>query len=361
MKERIFGLDVLRASAICFVVFAHLPYLLDSKNSLFVSFSGLFGFFGVEVFFVLSGFLIGTILLKLFMSDNFTAKSVLNFFRRRFMRTLPNYYLALVLNICVALFIGYSVDNWWQYFFFLQNFSTYSISFFPESWSLTIEEWSYVFLPLFLIIIYNLVKSYRKASFFIVVIILILFFHILRYFHYLENFTPTMTVWNTDIKAIAIYRIDSILVGFVVAWTYHFYKEILQKFRFYTFILFGFLFVFQFVIMNVIGISIEKNQLYFTVFYFSLVSFGIALAMPIFIFWTKSLKVIGKPIVFISKISYSIYLLHYGILMVILKYFQSNFQYRISNLALLFIYFSLLLFSSYLLYRYFEKPIMDKR
>lgn len=64
LKQRIFGLDVVRASAILFVVFSHLFYVVDSYNPTFIAISGVFGYFGVEVFFVLSGFLIGTILLK---------------------------------------------------------------------------------------------------------------------------------------------------------------------------------------------------------------------------------------------------------------------------------------------------------
>ena len=60
---------------------------------------------GVELFFVLSGFLIGGILIKTFQKDNsFGIKTISNFWIRRWFRTLPNYDLILILNIIVVYF-----------------------------------------------------------------------------------------------------------------------------------------------------------------------------------------------------------------------------------------------------------------
>lgn len=81
-NNRIFGLDVIRATAILMVVFSHIYYLIDSSNPLLISISGLFGFFGVELFFVLSGFLIGTILLNKYMNENFSIKEIFSFLKR---------------------------------------------------------------------------------------------------------------------------------------------------------------------------------------------------------------------------------------------------------------------------------------
>ena len=142
-KTRIFGLDIIRSVAILMVVFSHLYYLIDSKNALFISISGLLGFFGVELFFVLSGFLIGTILLKQFLDNSFTIKEVIHFLKRIWFRTLPNYYLILAVNIGIALSFGYlPVTSYWNYFLFLQNLSQYSITFFKEKKSLAVEEWT---------------------------------------------------------------------------------------------------------------------------------------------------------------------------------------------------------------------------
>ncbi len=101
LKERIFGLDALRATAILMVVSSHVLWIYPKSNAFIPTLFELFGFWGVELFFVLSGFLIGSILYKTFVNENFTLKSVFHFLKRRWFRTLPNYYLVLLLNILI--------------------------------------------------------------------------------------------------------------------------------------------------------------------------------------------------------------------------------------------------------------------
>lgn len=360
-KQRIFGLDFVRATAIAMVVFSHVYYLIDSSNPLLISVSGLFGFFGVELFFVLSGFLIGTILLKKYINETFSVKEIFVFLKRRWFRTLPNYYLVLLLNIIVALIFGYSIDGWATYFVFFQNFIDYKINFFTESWSLSVEEWAYLLIPFVLFFSWSIFKKNRKTSFIITVLVLILFFHLLRFGVYLENDFSDMTTWNSNLKSLTIYRIDSILVGFITAWLHMFYKEILQKYKVYLFILSLHLFVFQFVIMNVLGFDVVATPLYYKVFYFTLTSFTIFLAMPLFIYWGTSRSIFKKPVQFLSKISYSMYLLHYSIVSVLVKYSLSKFDFEISPVIIILIYLFTTTFLSYLLYKYYEKPIMNLR
>jgi peptidoglycan/LPS O-acetylase OafA/YrhL len=360
-NQRIFGLDVVRAIAILMVVFSHVYYLIDSSNPLLISVSGLFGFFGVELFFVLSGFLIGTILLKKYMSESFSYKDIFIFLKRRWFRTLPTYYLVLILNIVVALIFGYSIDGWAAYFVFFQNFIDYKINFFTESWSLSVEEWTYLLIPFVLIFTWKILKKNKKSAFLITVLVLILFFHILRYFVYLEKSFSDMTTWNSNLKSLTVYRIDSILFGFVTAWLHMFYKGFLQKYKGYMFIVSLHLFLFQFVVMNVLGFDIVATPLYYKVFYFTLTSFTIFLALPLFVFWNTTQTILGKPIQLISKISYSMYLLHYSIVTVLMKYVISNLNIQFSNVVIIMSYMFITILSSYFLYRFFEKPMMDLR
>src|SRR5262245_39179853 len=94
--DRVFGLDVLRAAAVSMVLVAHARYLvmplLPSAACL-----SIFGFLGVELFFVLSGFLIGGIILRTFPEVP-RLPTLGHFWIRRWFRTLPNYYLFLALN-----------------------------------------------------------------------------------------------------------------------------------------------------------------------------------------------------------------------------------------------------------------------
>lgn len=360
-NQRIFGLDVVRATAIAMVVFSHVYYLIDSSNPLLISVSGLFGFFGVELFFVLSGFLIGTILLKKYINETFSVKEIFIFLKRRWFRTLPTYYLVLLLNIIVALIFNYSIDGWAAYFVFFQNFIDYKINFFTESWSLSVEEWTYLLIPFVLFFSWTVFKKNKKSAFIITVLVLILFFHILRYFVYLENAFSDMTTWNSNLKSLTVYRIDSILFGFVTAWLHMFYKYFLQKYKGYMFIVSVHLFLFQFVVMNVLGFDIVATPLYYKVFYFTLTSFTIFLAMPIFVYWNSSKALFVMPIQLISKISYSMYLLHYSIITVLMKYVISNFNIQFSNVVIIISYLFITILSSYLLYRFYEKPMMNLR
>lgn len=359
-KARIFGLDIVRSVAILMVVFSHLYYLLDSKNALFISISGLFGFFGVEMFFVLSGFLIGTILLRQFLDNSFTIKEVMRFLKRRWFRTLPNYYLILFINVFIAFQLGYLTNDAWKYFLFLQNFSQYSITFFTESWSLSVEEWTYILAPFFLLIVWKLNFKNKKVSFLVSVLFLILIFHLIRFLNYLEQPITDLSQWNTNIKSVVLYRIDSILFGFVVAWLVYFFRNKLKKIRIYLLIIAFHLFLFQFVIMNSIGYDIATSPLYYNVYYFSLTSLTIVLAMPFFVFWENS-KYFNKPVLFISNTSYSIYLLHYSIISVLLKFVISSNNLVLHPLLILLFYLLITFLFSYILYRFFEKPLMNLR
>ena len=157
-NERIYGLDLVRAAAIVLVLSSHVLWIYPPKSSIISQFLQLFGFLGVELFFVLSGFLIGTIFYKLYLKDDFSIQSVFYFLKRRWFRTLPNYYLFLLLNTLIALYIGYSLIEWWKYLFFLQNFHTTMLPFFPESWSLSVEEFAYVGLPFSVLLVTYLLK-----------------------------------------------------------------------------------------------------------------------------------------------------------------------------------------------------------
>ena len=128
------------------------------------------GTIGVDLFFVLSGFLIGKIILKQLEKRKTTFKDFGYFWFRRWFRTLPNYYLVLTINILLYfLFYGNIVPSVWRFFVFLQNFSEGQIDFFTESWSLSIEEFSYVLGPLLLYVSLLFFKHCTKHKLFLLV------------------------------------------------------------------------------------------------------------------------------------------------------------------------------------------------
>ena len=94
--NRVFGLDVMRALAIVWVVLVHSNYMLWEH---WPGFPGLPFVDGVGLFFVLSGYLVGGILLRYATTGSPSTWRLLDFWQRRWMRTLPNYYLFLLIKI----------------------------------------------------------------------------------------------------------------------------------------------------------------------------------------------------------------------------------------------------------------------
>lgn len=142
MPRRIHGLDLLRAAAILMVVAAHYPKsgsggpLLRLLN---------FGWAGVDLFFVLSGYLIGRQVLQSF-ADGETI-GLRRFYLSRLLRTLPCYYVILALYFVLAAFdAGEAPAPAWQFASFLQNFDIPNT--FTPSWSLCVEEHFYAVFPI---------------------------------------------------------------------------------------------------------------------------------------------------------------------------------------------------------------------
>jgi peptidoglycan/LPS O-acetylase OafA/YrhL len=158
--SRITGLDTLRAAAILLVLMSHYDGFVSGASTFGVV--GDAGRAGVDLFFVLSGYLIGNgLLASLRRTGEVPLKS---FFARRFLRTLPNYYVAVALYLAFPAALGGSnaLDTW-RFATFTQNFGMRYGQVFTHSWSLCIEEQFYVLLPLALLLFAGTTRSVRLA------------------------------------------------------------------------------------------------------------------------------------------------------------------------------------------------------
>ena len=160
---RIPQLDGLRGIAILLVISLH--YLNDTQHGTFGSllyrFGSAFrlGWIGVDLFFVLSGFLIGGILLDARGTENYFR----TFYLRRIFRILPIYYLWLTLFAAATFLLGTSVGTVYPndpstakllpaYYLFLQNyirvpFASFAWLWLAVAWSLGVEEQFYLMSP----------------------------------------------------------------------------------------------------------------------------------------------------------------------------------------------------------------------
>lgn len=353
----------MRAVAILMVLSSHCLWIYPKSNSFFAQLLQLFGFLGVEIFFVLSGFLIGKILLQSFLKPDFSLSHVANFLKRRWFRTLPNYFLILLINIVVAGIIGYKIESLWKYFFFLQNFSGPMPAFFPESWSLSVEEWAYVLLPFLLLLVVYIAKPKNKSLFFAVLLsLLFILFLAAKIYLYENTISPSLDDWNVSLKAVVIYRLDAILYGVMASWMYCQHHDFWKKNK-ATFLLIGiFILLFIFFGFGKINLTAEsQNSILYTI-YLPAVSIGIASFLPFLSTWKSEKSLLKKPIVFISLISYSIYLLHYSVILQLMKYFIPVGDFSKNQLHIFtFAYLILTMIFSFGLYVFYEKPIMDLR
>lgn len=360
--KRIFGLDLMRAVAILFVVFSHALWIVPELPGLPGELLRLMGVLGVEIFFVLSGFLIGRILLKQF-SVTYDKAKLQYFWVRRWFRTLPNYYLILLLNIAILFYIGRELpDSLWQYFFFLQNaFSAMDI-FFTESWSLPVEEFTYLLAPLLGWGLWKALKTQAHKAFLYAALAMIAFGLISKCYYQFQLAEPDMNYWNRELKAVMIYRLDAIFYGMLGAYLSKYFKDLWSSTRWVFFFLglMGMLLI-SFGI-PVFGWFINSHPLVWNVIYLPFCSLSIALFLPVLSHWQTAPRLVRATITRISLISYSMYLLHYSVVLQLLKYHLPTEQLSLIDKGVYVMVYILLTFvMSYLLYRIYERPMMNLR
>ncbi|XMO85617.1 acyltransferase [Algibacter sp. AS12] len=364
LKNRIFGLDVLRAIAILLVLFSHSTLLLfPNQQHILITVIQFFGTVGVDLFFVLSGFLIGTILLKQLQKGEAKFKDFGYFWVRRWFRTLPNYFLILLINIALLWALkGKVINGIGGYFGFIQNFNSPHPDFFTEAWSLSIEEYAYMIGPLILFVLLCCFKKTSYNNLFLLtvfsVIIAVICFRI--NFH-VNNSITSMHDWSQHIRKVVIYRIDSIYYGFLVAFVIYNFNKFIVKHKNLLFGLGLVLFLGIHVLIFSFGVQPETATLFFNMFYLPLLSISLLLLFPFFLEW-KPKRFFNSQITSISIWSYGLYLVNYSIVLLTIQHFVDiNLQSSIVKLIILVAYWLISFLLAYLLYKFFENPITNLR
>ena len=154
------GLDTLRALAIVLVVLHH--YVLFVSGADTFGWVGTIGWVGVDLFFALSGYLIGNQIFAALRSKR--DFSLPRFYARRLLRTLPNFYVVLALYYLWPGFRGESaLLPVWRFLTFTQNINLQPGTAFSHAWSLCIEEQFYLLLPALALLIASVRRSLRWA------------------------------------------------------------------------------------------------------------------------------------------------------------------------------------------------------
>ena len=303
-------IDGLRTIAVLPVIFFHLG---------FSAIKG--GFYGVDVFFVISGFLITSLLLKDIQKGSFSLKE---FWIRRVKRIMPALLFLVFIVLLVFPFlifkgdIPFLISDAFSAIFSYANFHAYSSlgdywgskaesSTFLHAWSLSLEEQFYIFFPLFLYGLHRYQVSAFKGITAIIILSLILYYLGFQY-------NPDLTFYMLPSRAWEL-----ACGGLLATLPFATLKERLINYHGLAWIGLVFILLSYFLTSNG-GISF--------------VSLFPVLGTVLIILFSSSNIGLGKflsskPMVFIGKLSYSLYLWHWPIIVLL----KEHLKFQISEFA----------------------------
>ena len=350
-RRYITGLDGIRAIAVIMVLAYHL------KLALFKS-----GFLGVTVFFVLSGYLITGILISEVEEEG--TIDLKNFWLRRIRRLVPAVMSMAVVIIFVSAVVNKIIftkgckdflasvlgfNNWWQIFNKVSYFEAAGVpSPFTHCWSLAIETQFYLIYPLILLGIYKLVKSRgegrakRGLLFAGVTLLLALISVILMIVLFDPQQDASRVYYGTDTRAF------SLLFGALLAILWE-YRMVPRRLSASVNMVLGSV---SFAVLLVMTIAINGSSN----FWYRGGQF-VGTILTVLVIYTVSgrktwlSRFLSNPVLkWIGDRSYSIYLWHYPIILLISKGIKASWWITLIEIVL-----SVVL--AELSYRFIETPI----
>ncbi len=355
-NEHVYGLDVFRSFAILFVLIGH--SLEHSKIAEPIKTLGHMGILGVELFFVLSGFLIGSILLRLIDKGQLHSwKHIAHFWQRRWLRTLPMYFVVLIVFLRLDYHGRHGLWDYPTYYVFLQNFATAIPEFFELSWSLAIEEHFYLWFPLVFLVWQRLCK---RASY--ALVLTAMTFVVVAYTFRLSH--PLQSDWNVFnrlLRMSVLARLDAIMYGVLIAAAKRYAPRLFITIRQLTPLsASAFVLLCAWWFINAPHLTQTRwMQLHL----FTVQAILCALLLPWFDNWKKT-DAKQDFFTITSKLSYSLYLNHILVIIVINKMLShlNFFDAAYNNPFIVYpLYFTFFYSASWVTYHRIEKPFLDLR
>lgn len=353
------GLDHLRAIAIILVLLFHYRMFYHPD---WIDTVGVYGWTGVDLFFVLSGYLISSQLFReIGQSGSFSGRT---FFIKRVFRILPPYLLVLGVYFLVpGSHEREALAPFWRYLSFTQNFgldlSRHGT--FSHAWSLCVEEQFYLLLPLTLLLFIR-VDWLRRA--WILLPVLFLGGLALRWYGF-DHFvaaepdgTRAVLNWYEFLYYPTYNRLDGLLAGISIAAVFHYcqrWRAALER-RHWLLLLAGLL------VLAIAAVFLSDQYVWLsTVFVFPVVSIGFGLIVAASVsprnFMYKSGSFLTS---WLATLSYSIYLSHKIVIHVVQLLLEKTGIDVKGNTAFLVCMFVCILVAL-LMHLLVEKPILRWR
>lgn len=363
LLKRNLGLDIVRSAAIFMVLISHCRHIFHADSQILGQ--GLWrlsigGFYGVELFFVLSGFLIGRILIRNIADSRkesltMRLKMLRIFWVRRWFRTLPLYYLILGANVALHQYAGgiFGYFMGWQHLVFLQCYDGDALNFFPESWSLCVEEWFYLLAPLLLIFL-----ALARLKIWPSLVTVIVGIMVLRT-AYVMYAGGDLLAWDNYIRKNIFLRLDSLGIGVAFAYIYLYRRRLFNILSGKKSLLAG-----GAGLMTIL-LLYELYEGFLETFFAKSIMFDVvSICWGLVLCFCFHIRMQNTWAVWffttVSKISYSVYLVHLPVFVVAASYTAQLPNIWMRGLVCLGSY-GVVMMLAYVLYRYYEQPAMQLR
>ncbi|MGB2579170.1 peptidoglycan/LPS O-acetylase OafA/YrhL [Elusimicrobium simillimum] len=340
-------IDGLRAIAVLAVIVFHLnPSWLHG------------GFIGVDIFFVISGYLITRIIFADVTANSFSFKT---FYQRRINRILPVFFFTGFITMLAAWFIMLPEDfdftlksfkttvYFWQNMFFAANTGGYfdaAAETLPmlHTWSLAVEEQFYIFLPPLILALHKMGFSVKKVIITLAVIAAVSFT--------LAQLSPkSMFLAKYNYYSLFTGRAGELMIG-SIAGIISLYKR--KTFSFLT----------NNIILSAAMLGIALSYIFISkkTLFPSFITLLPALSAGVIVYFGSTDNYISrflslKPLVFTGKMSYSLYLWHWPLIVLAKEYFLITKISTLQAVAFTAVMFALSAFS----YFFIETPCRKKK
>ncbi|MEO8146776.1 MAG: acyltransferase [Bacteroidia bacterium] len=347
--NRLYNLDYLRGlAAFGIMIFHYLSWTLGDPISMTSGIMGRIGIYGVSIFYVLSGL---TLYYVYFNKMEPSKADVIDFVKKRFFRIFPLLWLSIF--GCIALTVILKVDiegplpDFKKVFlnvtglFGLIDWNSYIA---PGSWSIGNELVFYIFFPFFILF----TRKSKVTMIILSVILLVIYLYFA--FYILDPAKPIKAQWANYVNPLN--QVFLFLSGFLMGYTFHSIK-IGRAFNLLI-LFFGLgLFIFYPVTGNPILLATGLNRIIFTISCF-------AICLGFYKLDIKFPAIINKPLALLGEASYSVYLLHalvYIMVGAIFAVFSKHFFYVPESVKLI-VAVAGTVGLSYFVYENFEKYFM---
>jgi peptidoglycan/LPS O-acetylase OafA/YrhL len=301
--KRITQLDGLRAIAVLMIFGSHAygtPLLWS----------------GVDLFFILSGFLITGILLEQ-REQRSTISYLASFYLKRTRRIIPAYLVFLAFS---SIFIGIAWINHWYLFLFLMNFDLFrkfdSHNTFGILWSLAVEEQFYLFWPIAVYLLSETALAWLAGS-------LVLIAPLLRWIA--TVFFPLRWPIHTSTP----FRMDLLAVGALIAFAWRHRRTDVERFGPYGLLVLGIAAISLLLLSRYSWFQPSANTVLVNVWLYELILIG-WVGVMLWALSGRNVEVLRiRSLVYIGSISYSFYLVHF-LLISIVRHHARHFSVGIA-------------------------------